>query len=151
VSRRRTVLVVAALGVFLGAAPPFHPPLLVWNASASVPIGLYTVEQPTDLYVSDLVIVRPPEQLESFLADRGYLARGVPLVIRSPPAHRPAPIPRSILVRFFTLVGLAVGAIAVFAPDEVRCAHALGMDSAEPVGRSPTAFSAIGAGESPGG
>jgi hypothetical protein len=48
-------------------------------------------------------------------------------------------------VRFFTLVDLAVGAIAVFAPDEVRCAHALGMASAEPVARSPTAFSAIGA------
>jgi conjugative transfer signal peptidase TraF len=80
VSRRRTVLVVAALGVFLGAAPPFHPPLLIWNASASVPIGLYAVEQPTDLHAADLVIVRPPEQLESFLANRGYLPRGVPLV-----------------------------------------------------------------------
>jgi conjugative transfer signal peptidase TraF len=80
VNRRRSVLVVAALGVFLGAAPPFHPPLLVWNASASVPIGLYAIERPTDLHVADLVIVRPPEQLESFLADRNYLPRGVPLV-----------------------------------------------------------------------
>ena len=79
-SRRRSVLVVAGFGVFLGVAPPFHPPLLVWNASASVPIGLYVVEPPTDLHVADLVIVRPPEQLESFLADRGYLPRGVPLV-----------------------------------------------------------------------
>ena len=79
-SRRRNVLVVAALGVFLGVAPPFHPPLLVWNASASVPIGLYAIERPTDLHVADLVIVRPPEQLESFLADRNYLPRGVPLV-----------------------------------------------------------------------
>ena len=74
------MLVVSALGVFLGAAPPFRPPLLVWNASASVPIGLYAIEHPTDLHVADLVIVRPPEQLESFLADRGYLPRGVPLV-----------------------------------------------------------------------
>jgi conjugative transfer signal peptidase TraF len=80
VNRRRDVLVVAALGVFLGAAPPFHPPLLMWNASASVPTGLYAVEQPADLHVGNLVIVRPPEQLESFLADRNYLPRGVPLV-----------------------------------------------------------------------
>jgi conjugative transfer signal peptidase TraF len=80
VSRGRSVLVVAALGVFLRAASPFHPPLLVWNASASVPIGLYVIERPTDLHVADLVIVRPPEQLESFLDDRGYLPRGVPLV-----------------------------------------------------------------------
>ena len=74
------MLVVAALGVFLGAAPRFHPPLLVWNASASAPIGLYAVERPTDLHLADLVIVRPPPQLESFLADRDYLPRGVPLV-----------------------------------------------------------------------
>jgi conjugative transfer signal peptidase TraF len=80
VSCRRSVLVVSALGVFLGAAPPFRPPLLVWNASASVPIGLYAIERPTDLHVAYLVIVRPPEQLESFLADRNYLPRGVPLV-----------------------------------------------------------------------
>lgn len=80
VSSRRSVLGVAALGVFLGAAPPFHPPLLAWNASASVPIGLYVIERPTDLHVADLVIVRPPEQLETFLANRGYLPRGVPLV-----------------------------------------------------------------------
>jgi conjugative transfer signal peptidase TraF len=80
VNRRRSVLVVAALGVFLAAAPPFHPPLLVWNASASVPIGLYAIERPTDLHVGDLAIARPPEQLERFLADRGYLPRGVPLV-----------------------------------------------------------------------
>jgi conjugative transfer signal peptidase TraF len=50
------------------------------ECEASVPIGLYGVEQPTDLHVADLVIVRPPEQLESFLADRNYLPRGAPLV-----------------------------------------------------------------------
>jgi conjugative transfer signal peptidase TraF len=77
---RRSVLVVAGFGAFLGAAPPFHPPLLMWNASASAPVGLYAIERPTDLHITDLVIVRPPEQLENFLTDRGYLPRGVPLV-----------------------------------------------------------------------
>jgi acyl-coenzyme A thioesterase PaaI-like protein len=48
-------------------------------------------------------------------------------------------------MRFFTLVDLAVGAIAV------RCAHALGTALAGSIARSPTAFLAIGAGESPGG
>jgi len=33
-------------------------------------------------------------------------------------------------VRLFTLVDLAVSAIAVFASDEMRCAHAPGMASA---------------------
>ena len=79
-SCRRNVIVVAVIGVFLGVASPFHPPLLVWNASASVPIGLYAIERPTDLHLADFVIVRPPEQLETFLADRNYLPRGVPLV-----------------------------------------------------------------------
>ena len=44
-------------------------------------------------------------------------------------------------MRFFTLVELAVGAIAVFALDEVRCTHAPGMGSAG-IGREiSTAFS----------
>jgi conjugative transfer signal peptidase TraF len=53
---------------------------LIWNASASVPIGLYAVERPTQLRVADLVAVAPPEPLANFLADRGYLPRGVPLL-----------------------------------------------------------------------
>jgi hypothetical protein len=45
-------------------------------------------------------------------------------------SHRPAPKPKSVLVRFFTLADPAVGAIAVLASDEGRCAHALGIASA---------------------
>jgi conjugative transfer signal peptidase TraF len=73
-------LAIVALTASLGLAPHPDRPWLIWNASASVPIGLYAIERPTDLHVTDLVIVRPPEQLESFLADRNYLPRGVPLV-----------------------------------------------------------------------
>lgn len=57
-------------------------PKLIWNASASTPIGLYSLDQPTHLEVSDLVAVDAPEPLASFLADRGYLPRGVPLMKR---------------------------------------------------------------------
>jgi len=58
------------------------PPKLLWNATASVPIGLYAVRPAGQLAVTDLVVVQPPEPLAAFLADGGYLAYGVPLLKR---------------------------------------------------------------------
>jgi conjugative transfer signal peptidase TraF len=57
-------------------------PRLVWNASASVPVGLYEIGSAKPLEVTDLVAVNAPEPLAAFLADRGYLPRGVPLLKR---------------------------------------------------------------------
>jgi conjugative transfer signal peptidase TraF len=57
-------------------------PRLIWNASASTPIGLYSLDRPAHLEVTDLVAVEAPEPLASFLAERGYLPRGVPLMKR---------------------------------------------------------------------
>jgi conjugative transfer signal peptidase TraF len=74
------MLALAAIGVGVAVVPPVDPPLIIWNASASVPLGLYAVEPPIALRVADLVIVRPPEPLAEFLADRAYLPRGVPLL-----------------------------------------------------------------------
>jgi len=59
----------------LEPAPP-----IVWNATASTPVGLYTVQTTANLSVGDLVLVRPPSSVASFLADRGFLPRGVPLM-----------------------------------------------------------------------
>jgi conjugative transfer signal peptidase TraF len=53
---------------------------VIWNASASVPIGLYRVVPEDHLGVADLVVVMPPEPIAKFLADRNYLPRGVPLL-----------------------------------------------------------------------
>jgi conjugative transfer signal peptidase TraF len=79
---RGAILAVMALGVGATALPQLddHSPWLVWNASASVPIGLYAVDTIIDVHAGDLVVVRPPEPLARFLADRGYLPRGVPLL-----------------------------------------------------------------------
>ena len=79
---RGAILAVMALGVGAIALPQHdnRPPWLVWNASASVPIGLYAVDTIIDAHTGDLVVVRPPEPLARFLADRGYLPRGVPLL-----------------------------------------------------------------------
>ena len=57
-------------------------PRLIWNASASAPIGLYSIHQLQRLTDDDLVAVNPPERLSRFLARRDYLAAGVPLLKR---------------------------------------------------------------------
>jgi len=60
-----------------------HPvPKLVWNASASVPVGLYGVQPIRRPHVNDLVVVTPPEPLARFLADDDILPKGVPLLKR---------------------------------------------------------------------
>ncbi len=58
------------------------PTKLIWNASASTPIGFYLVEPAKRLEVTDLVAVAAPEPIASFLADGGYLPRDTPLLKR---------------------------------------------------------------------
>ena len=60
----------------------WHRPQFIWNASASVPIGLYRVEPGNGIGVADIALVMPPEPLASFVAARGYLPNGVPLLKR---------------------------------------------------------------------
>lgn len=69
----------SVLGIGIASFLPV-PLRLVWNASASVPVGLYHLEPPQDLRVGDLVAVTPSRPLADFMAARGYLGRGVPLM-----------------------------------------------------------------------
>jgi conjugative transfer signal peptidase TraF len=55
-------------------------PLLVWNASASAPIGVYAVRPLGRLAVGNLVIARPPAVVAEWLAARGYLPKGAVLI-----------------------------------------------------------------------
>ena len=56
-------------------------PKLLWNASASVPIGLYAVRRAIPLYVGELVVVSPPKPLAQFFAARRYLpVNSLPIV-----------------------------------------------------------------------
>jgi conjugative transfer signal peptidase TraF len=75
-------LIAMALGVSAAALPLAVDvsPLFIWNASASVPIGLYAVRPANQLQINDLVVVRPPEDAAAFLAEGGYLPRGVPIL-----------------------------------------------------------------------
>ena len=71
----------ATLGVGLSA---FSRPLpkVIWNASGSVPIGLYAVRPAGALRTTELVVVRPPDALATFLDERHYLPKGAPMLKR---------------------------------------------------------------------
>jgi conjugative transfer signal peptidase TraF len=82
-NRSMTLLTMAAAVAVIGTTlGPKSAPRLVWNASASVPIGLYHVRPARQLIVTTLVVAYPPEPLATFLADGSYLPRGVPLIKR---------------------------------------------------------------------
>lgn len=69
---------VALVVLTMGAAAPSY----IWNASTSVPIGLYRLQPADRLVVTELVAVQPPEPLASFLDLNGYLPIGVPMLKR---------------------------------------------------------------------
>lgn len=70
------------IGLVIGAALDPPTPRLVWNASASAPVGLYGVEPRTQLKRGDLVIAWPPSPVRHLAAERHYLPLNVPLVKR---------------------------------------------------------------------
>lgn len=70
----------AVIGVTLVAAVLPLPTLLLWNASASAPIGLYRVNPLARPAVGDIVAFAPPPALARFMAQRHYLPLGVPLL-----------------------------------------------------------------------
>lgn len=57
-------------------------PLYIWNASASVPIGLYRLRPTKSFRVAELLAIQPPEPLATFLDLNGYLPVGVPMLKR---------------------------------------------------------------------
>jgi conjugative transfer signal peptidase TraF len=79
---RFSLVAAMSIGVFAASMPMlFHPtPKLIWNASASVPIGLYMAYPVGALWVGELLAVAPPEPLATFLDERRYLSRDVPLL-----------------------------------------------------------------------
>lgn len=80
--KRSGYLLAVGVGVLaIGVDSFLHvTPKLIWNASASVPIGLYLLVPARALRHSELVAARPPEALAEFFARRGYLPLGVPLM-----------------------------------------------------------------------
>ncbi len=75
-----TASVASLFGASFAAVAVLDPiPRVVWNASASAPIGFYRIEPLPDPPHGALVVVTPPALLASWLAERGYLGERVPL------------------------------------------------------------------------
>jgi conjugative transfer signal peptidase TraF len=78
------MLTIGCVGLaLLGIGALGEPtPLVVYNATASAPIGFYAVLAASPLRKGDLVLVYPPEAARRLAAQRDYLPTGVPLVKR---------------------------------------------------------------------
>jgi conjugative transfer signal peptidase TraF len=75
--RRVRLLIVLGLSLLMATWP--SAPLLLWNASPSVPIGLY-LRTARPAHVGTLALLRLPEPVRSLAAARGYLPAGILLI-----------------------------------------------------------------------
>lgn len=81
--KRRTILL--AVGVAAATLATLAVPVsryAVWNATASVPTGLYAIRGKRSLHVGERVAIEPLPELRRLLAERHYLPTGVPLLKR---------------------------------------------------------------------
>jgi len=80
--RRRVLYALIAFWALV-AQMVFPPaPRLVWNASASAPVGLWRVRPGARIRRGDMVIARTPTPVRRLAAERRYLPENVPLVKR---------------------------------------------------------------------
>lgn len=81
---RLSVVLAALAGATLivagGVAKP--RPVVIWNGSESVPIGLYALRPVERWFVTELVVLRPEPALAAFLDRAGYLPDGLPMLKR---------------------------------------------------------------------
>jgi type IV secretory pathway protease TraF len=82
--RRLKIVLLTLAATVLISFPIFEnpDPVLLWNASASAPVGLYRVRSIDKLGAAELVVARPPAPLADLLEEGGYLPRGVLLIER---------------------------------------------------------------------
>jgi conjugative transfer signal peptidase TraF len=80
VRRGVAIAIISAIALVPAVFPP--APRLVWNASASAPVGLYGVTPGAPAEVGDMVVARLPRIVRQLAAERRYLPANVPLVKR---------------------------------------------------------------------
>lgn len=81
--RQKTLIAMGAAAAVLVATMTGEPvPLYIWNASPSVATGLYRVVPARRFHVAEVVAVRPPEPLATFLSFNGYLPARIPMLKR---------------------------------------------------------------------
>lgn len=72
-------LICLAAGVHYGLSPA---PRLIWNPSASAPVGLWRVHPGAPVSAGDMVLATTPEAVRWLAAERRYLPGNVPLLKR---------------------------------------------------------------------
>lgn len=78
---RATAIAAASFVISFSVIAATDPlPRIVWNASASAPVGLYRIQPERDPPLGTLVAVAPPQRLGRWMAVRGYLGENVPLL-----------------------------------------------------------------------
>lgn len=80
--RLRFAATALGIGLLLGTLIIPPPPLLVWNASPSAPMGLYRLSPNAPIAVGDMAVTWVPPVARRLAATRHYLALNVPLVKR---------------------------------------------------------------------
>lgn len=78
--RNRACTIGLGLSVLVGTIILPPAPRLIWNASASAPVGLYVVHPGAHVATGDIVIAKLPLTMRKLAADRRYLPASVPLV-----------------------------------------------------------------------
>ena len=81
-SRMTTIIATFGSVALVLAGSGNETPSYIWNASESVPIGLYRLQPVERPSVTDLVAIRLPEPLGTFLDFNGYLPIGVLMLKR---------------------------------------------------------------------
>ena len=81
---RALIALAASAGLGALAAPAVlrPPPGLLWNVTASAPVGLYWMHAGRSFAVGDWVAARAPADLQTLFVERRYLPAGTPLVKR---------------------------------------------------------------------
>lgn len=82
--RRRWQIALLGLGIAGLAATIAVPPCprLLWNASASAPVGLYRISPVGVLERGEIVVAQVPARVRRLAAERRYVPMNVPLVKR---------------------------------------------------------------------
>jgi conjugative transfer signal peptidase TraF len=81
ISRAAALIGVALASAGALAWRPAVPPRVVWNASASAPLGLYWLTRKAPK-IGDFVLAAPPADARRLAAARGYLPASIDLVKR---------------------------------------------------------------------
>jgi type IV secretory pathway protease TraF len=74
----KIMLAMATVGLVFLAVKPFinSVPLLIWNASESVPRGMYFVAKHQPM-IGEIAVIKPADWVQLYASSRGYLPQNV--------------------------------------------------------------------------